>query len=64
MLNSAQDSQAVSLGEWDYLLAPGIAIVLVVLAFTWCGNALEKVLNPRLAGAVTAMTLFETKNLA
>lgn len=50
MLNNAKDSQAASLGDWYYLIAPGVAIVLVVLAFTWCGNALEKVLNPRLQG--------------
>jgi len=50
MLNNALDSHAVSLGDWSYLLAPGIAIVLVVLGFTWCGNALEKILTPRLAG--------------
>lgn len=50
MLNNALENQAVSRGAWIWLTAPGIAIVLVVLAFTWCGNALEKVLNPRLEG--------------
>ena len=50
MLNNALDAEAVSLGDWTYLLTPGIAIVIVVLGFTWCGNALEKVLNPRLLG--------------
>lgn len=50
MLNNALENQAVSQGAWTWLLTPGIAIVLVVLAFTWCGNALEKVLNPRLQG--------------
>jgi len=50
MLNDAMDSQAASRGDWWYLLTPGVAIVLVVLGFTWCGNALEKVLNPRLQG--------------
>lgn len=48
MLDGAFTSGAISRGAWPYLLAPGVAIVLVVLAFTWCGNALEKVLNPRL----------------
>ncbi|HEY3200250.1 MAG TPA: ABC transporter permease, partial [Actinomycetes bacterium] len=38
----------VSQEAWWYLLPPGIAIVLVVLAFTWIGHALETVLNPRL----------------
>jgi peptide/nickel transport system permease protein len=50
MLDNAFSNGAISRGAWAYLLAPGIAIVLVVLAFTWCGNALEKVLNPRLQG--------------
>jgi len=48
MLDGAFSQGAVNRGAWGYLLTPGIAIVLVVLAFTWCGNALEKVLNPRL----------------
>jgi len=48
MLDGAFTSGAISRGAWSYLLAPGVAIVLVVLAFTWCGRALEKVLNPRL----------------
>jgi peptide/nickel transport system permease protein len=50
MLDHAVENQAVSEGAWTWLMAPGIAIVLVVLGFTWCGNALEKVLNPRLQG--------------
>jgi peptide/nickel transport system permease protein len=48
MLEGAFDSGAVSTGAWWYLLAPGIAIVLVVLAFTMCGQALEEVFNPKL----------------
>ena len=48
MLDDAFTSGAISNGQWADLMAPGIAIVLVVLGFTWCGNALEKVLNPRL----------------
>lgn len=48
MLEGAFDSGAVSAGAWWYLLAPGIAIVLVVLAFTMCGQALEEVFNPKL----------------
>ncbi|HKE66438.1 MAG TPA: ABC transporter permease [Micromonosporaceae bacterium] len=48
MLDGAFTAGAVSRGAWAYLLAPGLAIAIVVLAFTWCGNALEKVLTPRL----------------
>jgi len=48
MLDSAFSTGAASIGAWWYLLPPGIAIVLIVLAFTMCGQALEAVLNPRL----------------
>jgi peptide/nickel transport system permease protein len=48
MLEGAFDSGAVSTGAWWYLLAPGVAIVIVVLAFTMCGQALEEVFNPKL----------------
>ncbi|HEY7174732.1 MAG TPA: ABC transporter permease [Micromonosporaceae bacterium] len=50
MLDGAFTSGAVSRGAWGYLLTPGLAIAIVVLGFTWCGNALEKVLTPRLPG--------------
>jgi peptide/nickel transport system permease protein len=50
MLEGAFTSGAVSAGAWWYLLAPGLAIVLVVLAFTMCGQALEEVFSPKLRG--------------
>lgn len=50
MLKSALDTGAVTAGAWWYLLPPGFAIVIVVLAFTMCGRALETVLNPNLRG--------------
>jgi peptide/nickel transport system permease protein len=49
-LDGAFGSGAISIGAWWYLIPPGVAIVLVVLAFTWVGHALETVLNPRLQG--------------
>ncbi len=39
---------AISTGAWWWLLPPGLCIVLVVLAFTMCGYAVEEILNPRL----------------
>ena len=48
MLENAFDEGAISAGAWWYLFPPGIAIVLVVLAFTLVGRALETILNPRL----------------
>ena len=39
---------ALSAGYWWWLIPPGVAIVMVTLAFTMCGYALDEVLNPRL----------------
>ena len=41
-------SGAMSAGWWWWLIPPGIAIVIVTLAFTLCGYALDEVLNPTL----------------
>ena len=35
-------------GAWWYIVPPGVCVVLVVLAFTLVGQALEEILNPRL----------------
>jgi len=48
MLNYAWTSGAAGLPAWWYLLPPGIAIVLVVLAFTFIGTAYDEVLDPKL----------------
>jgi peptide/nickel transport system permease protein len=48
MLYLAQTSGAPGSGAWWYTAAPGVAIVLVVLAFTLIGNALDDTLNPKL----------------
>jgi peptide/nickel transport system permease protein len=50
MLEFALSGGAVAYGAWWWFLPPGICIVLVVLAFTMCGYALDEVLNPRLRG--------------
>lgn len=47
-IQDARSSGGVSSGMWWYVLPPGIAIVLVCLAFTLCGRAIESVLNPKL----------------
>ena len=39
---------APGLGAWWYFVPPGVCIVLVVLAFTLVGGALDDLLNPRL----------------
>jgi|SRR4051794_39254380 len=47
MLDNAFAAGAISAGAWWYLLPPGICVVIVVLAFTLVGRALENVLDPR-----------------
>ena len=48
MLELAFEAGAATLGAWWWLAAPGVSIVLVVLAFTMCGYALDEIVNPRL----------------
>lgn len=48
MLNEALRTGAITAGAWWYLVPPGIAILVVVLGFTFVGRAVEAVLNPRL----------------
>jgi len=48
MLEAAFSNGAITTGAWWYILPPGLCVVLVVLAFTLIGRALEEVLNPRL----------------
>lgn len=50
LLERAFHAGAISYGAWWYMLPPGAAILVVVLAFTLCGRAMEAVLNPRLRG--------------
>jgi len=48
MLHNAWGSGAATLPAWWYILPPGIAVVLVVLAFTFMGMAFDEILDPRL----------------
>lgn len=48
MLEYAWSNGAAGLPAWWYLLPPGIAIILAVLAFTFIGTAFDEVLDPRL----------------
>ena len=48
MLNQAFLRGAVTLGAWWYLLPPGFALAWVTLGFTFLGNALQEIVNPRL----------------
>jgi peptide/nickel transport system permease protein len=51
MLHFAFESGAIGRGAWWYFVPPGISIVLVVLAFTLTGHAIDEALNPRLRGS-------------
>jgi peptide/nickel transport system permease protein len=48
MLENAFSVGAITTGAWWYIVPPGVCVVLVVLAFTLVGQALEDVFNPRL----------------
>lgn len=48
MIDAAFDAGAISIGAWWWLLAPSLCIVLVVLAFTLCGYAMDEIINPRI----------------
>jgi peptide/nickel transport system permease protein len=50
ILNAAETAGAADLGAWWYFLPAGACIVLVVLAFTLVGAAVDDVLNPRQQG--------------
>ena len=47
VLGGAQDAGAPGLGAWWWYVSPGVCIVLVVLAFTLIGGALDDLLNPK-----------------
>ncbi|MEU1720471.1 ABC transporter permease [Actinomadura sp. ATCC 39365] len=51
MLRGSYDYGAANEGAWWYIILPGLAILVVVMAFTLVGRALEAVLNPRLRRA-------------
>jgi peptide/nickel transport system permease protein len=48
MLQEGFEAGAVTQQAGWYYVPPGLGVMLVVLAFTLCGQALEEVLDPRL----------------
>jgi peptide/nickel transport system permease protein len=48
ILDDAFGASAITTGTWWYIIPPGVCVVLVVLAFTLVGRALEEIFNPRL----------------
>lgn len=51
MLHFAFSSGAIGRAAWWYFIPPGVGIVIVVLAFTLTGHAIDQGLNPRLRGS-------------
>ena len=49
ILAAAQSAGAPGLLAWWYIAAPAVSVVLVVVAFTLVGNALDDLLNPKSA---------------
>ena len=47
-IEEAFNNGALTLGKWSWLMAPSLCIVLVVLAFTMVGFAMDEILNPRI----------------
>ena len=48
MLDQSYSAGALSQQAWWYYVPPGLAVLLVVLSFTFMGRALEAILDPRL----------------
>jgi peptide/nickel transport system permease protein len=48
LLDEAHDTGAMAQGAWWYFIPPGVCLVLVVLAFTLVGYAIEEIVNPAL----------------
>jgi peptide/nickel transport system permease protein len=46
-IDQAFGAGALSLGAWWWLMAPSLCIVLIVLAFTMVGFAMDEIINPR-----------------
>ncbi|MET0973493.1 MAG: ABC transporter permease [Thermoleophilaceae bacterium] len=53
MLEDAFEQGALTQEAWWWYVPPGVGIVLVVLAFTLIGRALEEILDPRLRERAT-----------
>ena len=48
LLDTANQSGAVSRGAWWYFGPPGVCICALVMGFTLVGYAIEELVNPRL----------------
>jgi peptide/nickel transport system permease protein len=51
ILNNANSQSALRLGLWEWLFAPGIFIILLVLSTYFIAQGIEEVVNPQLRSA-------------
>jgi peptide/nickel transport system permease protein len=63
MLHFAFSSAAISSGAWWFVVPPGVAVILVVLACSLLGQAIEDSLNPRLAVSHVAPRRFRVRTV-
>ena len=63
MLEEAFSAGSLTREAWWYFLPPGLGIMLVVLAFTLCGQALETTLDPRLRERALVTPLLSVRDL-
>jgi peptide/nickel transport system permease protein len=63
MLHFAFSSAAISSGAWWFVVPPGVAVILVVLACSLLGQAIEDSLNPRLAVSHLATRRFRLRRV-
>lgn len=64
MIQSAFENGAASVGAWWALLAPGMAILLVVVACSLIGQAIEERANPRLRASTRIGARLRTRPAA
>ena len=50
ILNGAFVNGAVSIGAWWYFVPAGVAIIMLVISFTFVGYSFDEILNPKLRG--------------
>lgn len=49
VLDEAQRQSAMVIGWWWWITFPGLAITMIMIGFTLIGNAMYKIVNPKLA---------------
>jgi peptide/nickel transport system permease protein len=61
LIENAFEANAITADAWWALVPPGLAVVIVVLACTMLGRALEDALNPRLRAGHLSVRRFRLR---